>query len=300
MVRSERRIFLFGLIIISLHSCMNTPTRPEIHGHRGCRGLMPENTIPGFKLAVRQGIDWIEMDIVISGDGKIVVSHEPWMNPMICTTPKGDTLTLDEGMAINLYTMPYKEINDYDCGLRPHPDFLDQEQKSANKPLLSRVIEEVEEHVVLYGLHMVGYNVEVKSKPEWYGIYQPEPKEYARILMQEIQELNIDERLILQSFDIAILEEIRKIDSSIEIALLVDNDQGFEANMAKLSFVPEHYSPHERLVTSELIEKVRAQDMEIHVWTVNERERMQQMIDLHVNGIITDYPDRLVELVRGG
>jgi glycerophosphoryl diester phosphodiesterase len=258
---------------------------------------MPENTIPGFKLAARQGIDWLEMDVVISGDGQVVVSHEPWINAAICLAPNGDTLTAEQGKAINLYQLDYSKINDYDCGSRVHPNFPDQEIKPAAKPLLSKVVEEIEEHIVLYGLYMVGYNIEVKSNPEWYGIYQPQPAEYAQIIVDEIQELNIDERLIIQSFDDQLLEEIRKLDNTLEIALLVDNDAGFEANMDRLSFVPEHYSPHERLVNADLIEKVRSMDMEIHVWTVNDESRMLELIALHVDGIITDYPDRLVKLV---
>jgi len=259
---------------------------------------MPENTIPGFKLATRQALDWLEMDVVVSGDGKIVVSHEPWMNHELAIRKDGSTLTPAEGKALNLYQMPYREINDYDVGSLPHPNFPDQRQKSANKPRLTRVVEEVEEHIVLYGLRMVGYNVEVKSRPEWYGTYQPEPAEYVRILMDEIHDLNIDERLIIQSFDVAILQEVRKRDRTIEIALLVDNEEGLEANLKNLGFVPEHYSPHERLVDSTLVTEVQNRDMEIHVWTVNEKLRMQELADMHVNGIITDYPDRLVNLLN--
>lgn len=291
-------IVLVGLLVLSIQSCMNIPSRPEVHGHRGARGLMPENTIPGFKKATRQALDWLEMDIVVSGDGKIVVSHEPWMNHILATTKDGKRLTPEEGKALNLYKMPYKEINDYDVGLLEHPDFPDQKQKSAPKPLLEDVIEEVEEHIVLYGLRMVGYNVEVKSRPEWYGIYQPEPIEYARILMDEIDALNIDERLIIQSFDPAILQAIHERDETVELALLVDNDEGIEANLKNLGFIPPHYSPHNRLVDSTLVAEVRARDMEIHVWTVNDEARMEELIALHVNGIITDYPDRLVDLLN--
>lgn len=298
MIRPLSPIFLLLVLVATNQSCMNTPTRPEIHGHRGCRGLMPENTIPAFKLAARQGIDWLEMDVVVSKDGKLVVSHEPWMNASICLSPDGERLSEAQGKAVNLYQLDYSDINDYDCGVLVHPDFPDQKIKSAPKPLLRKVVEEVEEHVVLYGLYMVGYNVEIKSNPEWYGVYQPEPREYARIVMEEIHRLNIDERLIIQSFDDRILEEIRKIDETIELALLVDNDAGFETNLGRLSFVPQHYSPHERLVDSELVSKVREQNMEIHVWTVNDEKRMEELIALHVDGIITDYPNKLVRIVN--
>lgn len=276
---------------------MNTPTQPEVHGHRGARGLMPENTIPGFKLASRQGISWLEMDVVISKDGKVVVSHEPWMNHHITLTKDGERITEEQGKALNLYEMPYKVINDYDVGSLVNPNFPNQKLKKAPKPKLSKVVEEVEEHVVLYGLHMVGYNVEIKSRPEWYGVYQPEPEEYVNIFMDVIDDLNIDERLIVQSFDPEILRQMRKRDSSIELALLIDEEYNLHQNLETLGFTPQHYSPHFKLVDQALVNSCRDLGMEIHVWTVNEVADMRAMIDLKVDGIITDYPDRLVEIL---
>ena len=98
-----------------------TPTGLEIQGHRGCRGLLPENTVAGFVLAIREGADVLEMDLCISGDGQVIVSHEPWMSHEICSTPEGAPITVEGERAFNLHAMTVEEIQAFDCGSRPHP-----------------------------------------------------------------------------------------------------------------------------------------------------------------------------------
>src|SRR5690349_3229617 len=92
-------------------------------GHRGCRGLMPENTLPAMKKALEFGVTTLEMDVVISRDKKVVVSHEPWFNSEISTTPGGAFVNPDEEKSLNIFCMDYEEVIRYDVGLKPHPRF---------------------------------------------------------------------------------------------------------------------------------------------------------------------------------
>ena len=114
----------------------------DVQGHRGARGLLPENSIPGFKRALELGVTTLEMDVVIAADSTVVVSHEPWMSQVICRRPDGSPVeAADE---FNLHRMTYEEIRLFDCGSRGHPLFPRQTKMPVTKPRLSDVIDAAE------------------------------------------------------------------------------------------------------------------------------------------------------------
>ena len=86
----------------------------DVQGHRGARGLMPENTIPAFKLALDSGVTTIELDVVLTKDKQVVVSHEPWMNASICTNPDGEKIDPKKEKSFNIYEMTYDEVKQWD------------------------------------------------------------------------------------------------------------------------------------------------------------------------------------------
>jgi glycerophosphoryl diester phosphodiesterase len=107
----------------------------DLQGHRGCRGLMPENTIPAMLKAIDLGVTTLEMDVVITKDNKVVVSHEPWMEKEITTKPDGSFInTTVESMEFNIYKMNYDEVVKYDVGMKPHPRFPNQQKMKVVKP----------------------------------------------------------------------------------------------------------------------------------------------------------------------
>lgn len=289
------RFATIALTTVLLTAC--TPMEnlhPDVHGHRGCRGSLPENSLPAFLHAVEIGCDFVELDVVMSGDGQLVVSHEPWMSEHLCLTPEGDTLTFDEARALNIYRMTVAEIQRYDCGSIPHPDYPDQEQRHTFKPTLRQVVEATDEHALMSGVVSPSYNIEVKSLPEWYGILQPRPEPYALAVIETIDSLGISGRVIVQSFDPAILEAIHAERDDLTLALLVENEDGLKKNLKRLSFKPDIYSPRYRLVDRDLLEKLRKENIELVVWTVNDKKDIKRMIDLGVDGIISDYPERVL------
>ncbi|HMC98239.1 MAG TPA: glycerophosphodiester phosphodiesterase family protein, partial [Flavobacteriales bacterium] len=118
-----------SLIALLLTACMPQKNlHPDLHGHRGCRGLLPENSLPAFTRAVELGCDFLELDVVLSGDGQVIVSHEPWMRHGLCLDPRGDGITPAQEPVLNLYRMTTTQIQSYDCGSVEQPDFPDQEQ----------------------------------------------------------------------------------------------------------------------------------------------------------------------------
>lgn len=295
---TERPYFAVTLLLAASACQMpDTPERPEVHGHRGCRGLLPENTIPAFLKAAELGCDWLEMDVVIAADGQVIVSHEPWMDHRICLTGEGDTIRADQERTFNIYRMTVDEVQDFDCGTLRHPDFPGQVNSLQPKPTLAQVVEAVETDAMMNGWGVQSFNIEIKSEPALYGLMQPRPEEFAQRVVQQVQELNISERTIIQSFDPAVLEAVHAIDAEIATALLVDNTEGVEANLRRLGFVPTYYSADLSLMDQATVHALRARGIEPLVWTVNEVADMERMRQLGVNGIITDHPERLIALL---
>lgn len=281
-----------------LIACMpSAPKHPEVHGHRGCRGLLPENTVPAFLKAAELGVDWLELDVVVTADSQVLVSHEPWMSHVICTGPEGEPIEEGEEHERNIYRMTLAETRAYDCGGLEHPRFPEQQQRRAHKPTLREVVEAVEEAALLGG-GQPGFNIEIKSDPALYGTYQPRPDEFARLVHAAIDSLGIAERVIVQSFDPAALAAMRAIDPDITLALLVENTDGLAVNLQRLGFKPDIYSPYHALVDASLVRELRGQGIQLVAWTVNEPEDIRRMLSLGVDGIISDYPDRVLRMLE--
>jgi glycerophosphoryl diester phosphodiesterase len=277
---------------------MNRPKKIIIQGHRGARGLLPENTIPSFLEAVRLGVDTLETDVVISKDNQVVISHEPWMNPLFCTRPDGVAVENNSEKKYNLYRMTYAEIAKFDCGIRGNKEFPQQKAIAAHKPLLSEMISKVDAYTKENNLPSIKYNIEIKSELDGDGIFHPAPQEFAKLVYDEVARYKILDRCNLQSFDVRILQEIKKLNPSIRLALLLENHDSLETNLGYLGFIPEIYSPEFILVTEDLVGKVHDKGMQLIPWTVNEVSDMKKLISMGVDGLITDYPDRAIALVK--
>lgn len=264
----------------------------DLQGHRGARGLLPENTVPAFRRALELGVNTLELDLAVSKDGRLVVSHEPWMSAGICTTPDGQPVPEAEAQEHNLYVMTYDEIARYDCGSRGNARFPEQVPMRVAKPLLDSVIVMAEHYAAAHGRPPVRYNVEIKSKPEHDGRHHPEPPAFARLVHEALAAHGVLARTTVQSFDPRALEAMHALDPTATLALLVDNDLGLEANLERLTFTPDVYSPHHRLVDRALVEAAHRRGIAVLPWTVNDVETMRRLVALGVDGLITDYPDR--------
>lgn len=271
----------------------NPEKKMDIQGHRGCRGLLPENSLPAFEKAVDLGVNTLELDIVITKDNKVVVSHEPYMNAVICQTPNGEDISDGKGISYNIYKMSYEEIKVFDCGSKFHPTYPHQEKLKTYKPLLSELFD-----LVKSKKSDVKFNIEIKSDPSYYGIYTPQPEVYVGLVLDEIMNHDMFGLVNLQSFDLNVLEEIRKQSPNMKVALLVDENETIQSKLEKLSYKPEIISPYFKLLTAEDIRDYQSQGFQIIPWTINTKEDMIQMMFWNVDGIITDYPDRLIEMLN--
>jgi len=287
----------------STPTATDAPRRPsefDLQGHRGARGLLPENTIPAFRRALELGVTTLELDVVISADSQVVVSHEPWMSPTICMQPDGTPVPPDSEAQFNLFEMPYARIAQFDCGRRGHPNFPEQKAMPASKPLLRDVLQMAEAHVDSTGRAAVFYNIETKSQPEGDGTFHPDPETFTRLLVEVVETAGVTARSTIQSFDPRTLRVAQAMDVGVplSLALLVGRGGGdLTENVEALGFTPTIYSPNYQLVDEALISAAHERGVEIIPWTVNERDDMERLQQLGVDGLITDYPDRAQFLI---
>ncbi len=263
-------------------------------GHRGARGMLPENTIPSFLKALEfEQIQTLEMDVAITKDSVIILSHEPWMSHEICSRMEGLPVTLEEENELYLFQMTYEETQLFDCGSRGNENFPEQTPMQLTKPSLADVVEAVENYCFRNSREKPLYNIEIKTQPEWDNERTPDPKLFASLLIEEIKRLDIYENTCIQSFDPRALDAVYEIDSNITTAILVENIDGIEKNLAKIKFTPTIYSPHYKLVNPGVVKEVHEKGLKLIPWTVNSKEDMRDLIELGVDGIITDYPNRI-------
>jgi glycerophosphoryl diester phosphodiesterase len=286
-----KQIITFG-VFIALMSC-NSHYNIDVQGHRGYRGLFPENSLPAFEKAIELGVNTLELDLAISKDRKVVVSHEPYINKLFCLNTIGEEITLEEEKVYNLYKMNYQEIKAFDCGTKQYSRFPEQQKINTYKPLLSEVFE-----LAKAKNSSVKFNIEIKANPKYDAIYTPEPEEFVRLVLNLIEQYGVFERTNLQSFDLRILEEIKKQAPEMRLALLVDENETIEGKLSKLSFMPEIISPYFKLLDARTINTYQSKEILIIPWTVNSEKDMQLMIDYKVDGIITDYPDKLINVLK--
>ena len=270
----------------------------DVQGHRGCRGLQPENSIPAFLFASELGVDTLEMDAVISKDHQVIISHEPFFSHKFSTSPSGTSISKADEKNHNIYNLTYSEIQAYDTGLRLNPDFPNQAKVPAYKPSLAEVVIAVRRRLTKLNKSHIYYNIEIKRKKEWDMVFHPDYKQFSDLVIKEVDRLNILKYTTIQCFDIETLVYIKSNYPLVKLVYLVSNLKPFKSNFKKLGFVPDIYSPHYKLVNRRLLSYCHERKIKVIPWTVNEIDTMKNLIQLGVTSIITDYPDRLISVIN--
>ncbi|MBE7175217.1 MAG: glycerophosphodiester phosphodiesterase [Mucilaginibacter polytrichastri] len=261
----------------------------DAEAHRGGRGLMPENTIPAMKDAIDRNVTTLEMDLHITKDGQVIVSHDAWFNPLITTTPDGKFLEKDEKRL--LYSMPYDSIAKYDVGLKPFPEFPRQKKMAVKKPLLSDLIDESETYAKSRKKTM-WYNMEIKSSPEGDGTEHPAPEEFVEKVITLLRKKNLLGRTVIQSFDVRPLQIIHKKYPDVKLSFLTGKGgEDVDGQLKRLGFTPFIYSPYYTLVSEASVVHCHALGMKVVPWTANKAEEIEKLKALKVDGVITDFPD---------
>lgn len=290
----------FSLIILTLiMSCQNTGQQNiDIQGHRGARGNLPENSIPAMLYAIDAGVSTLELDVVVTADSQIVVSHEPWMSSTICLYPDGQPISAEEDMSLNIFKMTLEEVQSFDCGSVIHPQFPEQNPIEVNKPLLSDLLDACEQFVEKDNMKAVNYNIEIKSHPDGDGLYHPTIDVFSELVIKVIDSSIPKYRYNIQSFDVRTLQYIHKTHPDITLSYLIGDMGGkpLSALVDDLGFVPPIISPYYPLVDQTFMDEAVNLGTSVIPWTVNDKDIMKNLVSIGVDGIITDYPMMGIEL----
>jgi len=258
------------------------PARILVHGHRGARARMPENTLPAFEYAIEQGVDALEMDMAVTKDNVIVISHDPILETPVCTGPRNGVV---------IHTLTLADVRQWDCGAVQNPKFATQKAIPGTRmPTLDDVF-----HLASRG--RFDYNIETKSFPE-HPEYTPPPDEFARMVLAKIREYQLERRIILQSFDFRTLVAMRKLAPEIRLSALTETDpRDFPAITGEAGHA-EIISPYYKLVTPEKVAAAHAAGIQVVPWTVNEPADWDKLIDAKVDAIISDDPASLMAYLK--
>lgn len=288
----SRSIFLcaFALIITATQAQVYTP-KFDVQGHRGARGIMPENTIPAFMTAIDLGVTTLELDLAVTKDKQLVVSHEGWMAASITLDSLGKAIKEKDQQKHNIYKMNYKDVAKYDVGSKPNEKFSQQAKMKVSKPLLKDVIITVEDYVKGHAMYEVDYNIEIKTEPSTDGKFHPKVPEFSELVFNLIDQYLPWDRVVIQSFDFRVLKYWHEHHPGVRLAVLVDNLNTIDENIKALGFTPSIYSPEYHLLSKEEIRTCHQKRMRVIPWTVNETKEMEELKSWGVDGLITDYPD---------
>ncbi len=287
----------------------------DLQGHRGARGLMPENTLPAFARALSIGVSTLELDTGVTRDGIVVVSHNSKLDKNL-TRDKTSKWLAAEGPAINSLT--YDEIKIFDVGrIKPGSRYAKRfSDQTAIDGTVIPTLDQVFELVKRSGNTTVRFNIETKLQPQNPGLTPP-PLEFARAVLKVIRRNKMETRVTLQSFDWRTLREMQRLEPKISTSYLsatqswLDNLKlgrpgpspwtagfdldDFQQNVPKAIKAAggKIWSPFHKEVTKDQIDLAHKLGLKVKVWTVNDKRRMIELIKMGVDGIITDYPDRL-------
>ncbi len=255
----------------------------DIQGHRGCRGLAPENTLMAFEKAIELSVTTLELDVVMTRDGVFAVHHDLQLNPKLCTSPGGEPVRRRR-----LAELDFRDISGLDCGSRRAGKFPEQTLSPGERiPRLEEVLD-----LAIEAPYPVRLSIEIKDSTA----KMPKPVEVlVAQLVTLLQERGLEHRTAIQSTSGAVLVEVRKREPALGRALVV------EAASAK-RWVEDGTATivsrkHLYLDRGE-VERLQGKGVLVIPWTVNKPKAIQKMMHWGVDGLITDYPDRALFLLR--
>lgn len=264
--------------------------------HRGGRGAMPENTIPAMLYSL--SLDYlttIELDLYVTADKQLVLSHDAYLNPLFVLNPDGTEIDKADNKKYPLHQMNYDEIKEFDVGSKVHEGFPEQKKMKVSIPLLGDVIDSVQHYIKTHKRAQVFYNIETKSSEDKDNVLNAAPEEFVKLLMDVVEKKGITPYVIVQSFDVRTLQILNEKYPYVRTSYLVgparQKEFTIEEDLEVLGFDPDIYSPHFKYITKEQIEKCHERGIKVVVYTPNTKEEIDELKAMGVDGIITDYPE---------
>ncbi|MFT7584927.1 MAG: glycerophosphoryl diester phosphodiesterase [Cellvibrionaceae bacterium] len=296
------------------------PNGFDAQGHRGARGLLPENTLPAFEAALDLGVTTLELDLHYTQDGELVIWHDPVIGKDKCRLPDGAKVGEEVPDPKNplrkilISQQPLAVLENYQCDLNPDANAFPKQQV-LDMPLAGTdygiaTLDELFDFVAAYAQSaektdlqkanaaVVEFNIETKRKvdhPEYIddGFTGGEAGPFELAILEIIAKYGFEHRVVIQSFDHRSLQVIREIDSDIRLAALTT---GGEAKVKVYNgYKFDIWSPRARDLTPELLEEAQGLGLKVIPWTVNDVAEMERLIEMGVDGLISDRPDLLLQ-----
>lgn len=279
-------LFLFPFLVLAA-------PHVEVHGHRGARALRPENTLPAFELALQAKVDVLELDLAVTKEGRLVISHDPLISPAICQSKDGKPIP--EKLAIHFLSL--EQVQSYDCGSLKNPKFPKQiPVPGTSIPTLEQLFEWIKTSKLPQAAK-VKFNIETKIFPSHPEI-TPTPKVFVQKIIDLVKRYGFTERVILQSFDDRTLKAAKEIEPRIRTALLT-SDNHIDYVKAVKAAKADSLSPDADWILPEDVEKLHQAGIPVIPWTANDPKTWDRLLKMKVDGIITDEPVGLMEYLKG-
>lgn len=244
--------------------------------------MRPENTIPAFEYAIKAGVDALEMDMAVTKDNVIVISHDPILHPPVCSGPVASAVIRESTLA---------QVRQWDCGAIRNPNFPKQQPVPGTRmPTLDEVLS-------LSTQGNFEYNIETKSfadQPQ----YTPSPEEFVRLFLEQVRKHHLEKRVMLQSFDFRTLKAARKMAPEIRRVALTEADPRDFVTIAKEGGEAQIISPNYKLVTKSKVDAAHKAGLQVVPWTANTPADWDKLIAAGVDAIISDDPAALIEYLK--
>lgn len=286
--RSSRRfriiVLSVGLLVFSSSSWPDPTDRSfDVQGHRGCRGLFPENTMPAFRAALELGVTTLELDLQATRDRVLVVHHDQKLNPSRCVHDDGRPVS-----ATAIVELDHSDLSDIDCGRLPDRKFPEKQTVTgARIPRLEEVLSLARD-----AAYPVRLSIEIKLQQAALAIPLDE---FAELFVRTVREFGLEDRTIVQSFRPEALRAVGELAPEIERAVLVRQSSAYDRAIADSGATI--LSPRFDGLRQADVERFRQRGIAVIPWTVNKPKSIRRMIDWGVDGIISDYPDRVLEIL---
>ena len=283
---------MIRLLALCLLVCAGPAGAVSVHGHRGCRGTRPENTLAAFAEALRVGVDVLELDLSVTKDDALVVAHDPLVSPELCLGPKGEKLVAP----VAIRTLTLMEVKAYDCGTLANPRFPRQHPSPGERiPTLDEVFALVAASTAPAAAR-VEFNIETKIAPSHPELF-PTPERFVELVAAAVERRGLGPRVILQSFDHRTLRAMRPLMPKIRLSALTSDNALNYALLAK-DLGAAIVSPDREWIMAADVTALHAAGVQVAPWTANDAAEWSRLLSMGVDAIITDYPEDLIAYLR--
>jgi len=280
---------VFTCLVFALISSQNISANIEVHGHRGARAIYPENTLVGFQYALNSGADALELDVVVTKDDVLIVAHDVFVNKKICKTSL-------KGKNILFRSLTLQEVKNIDCGSIQSSKFPNQRLVPGEKiPTLEEFFKFVQKSSSDLG-KVIKVNLEAKMKPSD-APNKISPVAFSRLILNMIQKYEMNDKVIIQSFNIETLKEIRRQDSAIEISVLTKKGKRHFLSLCQ-EVDCQYISPRFKRINKKIVSDLKLRGIRVIPWTPNKVSHWKKVIEMGVHAIITDDPEGLIKYLK--